>query len=94
MGKLIDASRSGIAFSYVEENDSAPAEIDDLGILISGIGAITENLPFQLVSDVPIPGPPTSTVVMRRCGGRFLPLTPEQESELEGFVAKCKKAIR
>ena len=91
VGKAIDVSRSGIAFSYMEDDDSAPTKIDELGILISKFGTITENLPFESVSDEPVPSPPMSTVVMRRCGGRFLSLTPEQAGELERFFLKHAK---
>jgi hypothetical protein len=91
VGKIIDVSRSGIAFSYVEDYESVPAKIDELGILVSYFGYITENLPFEIVSNEVIPCPPGSTVVMRRCGGRFLFLTPEQEGELERFIARHAK---
>lgn len=90
VGRVIDISRSGIAFSCLRDDDSIPVKIDDLGILLSNKGFTTENLPFQIVSDGTLLDSPVNDVVMmKRGGGRFLSLTPEQQSELERFIAKC-----
>ncbi len=91
IGKVIDVSRSGISFSYLEDFESAPTQIDELGILLSYYGHITENLPFEIVSNEVMPRPQGSTVVIRRCAGRFLSLTPEQEGALERFIARHTK---
>ena len=91
VGEVIDISRSGIAFSCMQDDDSIPVKIDDLGILLSKKGFITENLPFQIVSYDTVLDSTVNKVVMKRGGGRFLSLSPEQRHELERFIAKCRK---
>ena len=85
MGKIIDISRSGIAFSYFADNP-APGTINELGLLVSRSGSTLENLPFQNISDKGMPGHPASTLVMRRRSGRFLTLTPVKENDLKRFI--------
>ncbi len=85
MGKVVDISRSGIAFNYFTDNP-APDDISELGILVSRSGSALENLPFQIVSDEDMPGHPASILVMRRRSGRFLTLTPAKENELKRFI--------
>lgn len=92
VGRVIDISRSGISFSCMQDDDSIPVIIDDLGILLSNKGFITENLPFQIVSSDTMLDPSANDVVtIKRGGGRFLSLTPKQKSELERFIAKYGK---
>ena len=91
VGEVIDISRSGIAFRCMRDEDSIPVKIDDLGILLSNKGVITENFPFQIVSDETVLVSPASNVVMKRGGGRFLPLSPEQKHELDRFIARYGK---
>lgn len=91
VGEVIDISPSGIAFSCTQDDDSIPIEIDDLGIFLSKKDFMTENFPFQIVSDDTVHGSPVNNVVMKRGGGRFLSLTPEQKSALERFIAKSRK---
>lgn len=91
IGKVIDISRAGVSFSYMEDDHSEPIKIDDLGILISKKDFIAENLPLQIVSDKAVPDLPVGVVVRKRCSGRFLFLTPEQEGELERFINRHAK---
>ena len=91
VGKVIDISRSGMAFSCMQDDESRPLKIDDLGILLSNRGFITDNLPFQIVSDDIVLHSAVNNIVMKRGSGRFLSLSPEQMSELERFIAKCGK---
>jgi hypothetical protein len=91
VGKIIDISRSGIAFSCILDDESIPVKIDDLGILLSTKDFITENLPFEIISDDTVFVSPENSVVMKRGNGCFLTLTPEQEKELERFITKAKK---
>lgn len=91
VGEVMDISPSGIAFSSMQDDDSIPIKIDDLGILLSKKGVMTENFPFQIVSDDTVLGSPVNNVVMKRGSGRFLPLTPEQKSALERFIAKYRE---
>ena len=85
MGKVVDISRSGIAFNYFTDNP-VPDDISELGILVSRSGSALENLPFQIVSDEDMPDHPASILVMRRRSGRFLTLTPAKENELKRFI--------
>ena len=88
IGKVIDISPSGISFSYMADDDSEPIMIDELGILLSKKNSMAENLPLRVVSDEAVSGSPASAVVKKRCGGRFLSLTPEQEGELALFIKR------
>ena len=91
IGKVIDISRSGIAFSSILDDDSIPFKIDDLGILLSTKDYITENLPFEIISDDTVFVSPENNMVMMRSSGQFLDLAPEQERELERFITKSRK---
>jgi hypothetical protein len=85
MGNVVDISRSGIAFSYFADNP-VPDDINKLGLLASRSGSTLEDLPFQIISDEVMPRHPESMLVMKRSSGRFLSLTPVQQSELERFI--------
>lgn len=85
LGEIIDISRSGVAFRYMSgPNNFQPAT--SLNIFSSTHSLFLNQLPFETVSDFPMPGHPTSAIIMRRSSGKFT-LSSEQQEQLDSFIA-------
>lgn len=85
LGEIVDISRSGISFRYMDEKkDFGPAT--KLNIFSSVHDLFLSGFPFESVSDLELKGHPTSTISMRRHSGRFVSLTPQQQEQLDHFI--------
>ena len=61
-------------------------ETDVLDIILNDTGRRFNSLPFQSISDIEIPDPCYSPVILRRRGVQFVDLTSHQQSDLENFI--------
>ena len=87
IGKIIDISLSGLAFSYFSTN-GAPMECPGLDLLADE-GLCMENMPYTLVDDCIIPNEqPFSQITMRRHCIQFNGLTEEHKKQLQSFIDK------
>ncbi len=87
VGNLLDISRDGLAFQYIDVGDDVD-EISELSLWIDNeiylIGINTEK-----VSDCKtFFKSPTGSIPMRRCSVRFDTQSPNQQSLLESFINK------
>ena len=85
LGEIIDISRSGIAFRYMDGTDNFKAATG-LNIFSSTHSLFLTNFPFEMVSDIQIEGHPTSAIHMRRHSGKFTALSEEQKGQLDDFI--------
>jgi c-di-GMP-binding flagellar brake protein YcgR len=85
LGEVIDISREGIAFRYMDgPNDLCPST--KLNIFSSTHSLFLSDYNFKNVSDIQIEGHPSSAIHMRRYGGKFIDLTPQQQEQLDDFI--------
>ncbi len=87
LGEIIDISLSGLSFRCIE-GDNGFAKKTALGIFSSTHKIFLRDLPFQTLSDIGIPGHPTSTIAMRRQSGRFVALAAEQQEHLAHLIER------
>ena len=92
LGKLIDISRSGLSFQYMEEANNFGAGTE-LHIFSSAHSLFLESFSFEIVSDSPMPKHPASTLYMRRRGGRFSLLAAGQQAQLDEFISLHSEGI-
>lgn len=85
LGEIIDISRSGIAFRYMQGQNSYHP-IKGLNIFSSTHSLFLSNFSFETVSDIEIEGHPKSTLPMRRHGGQFTSLSHRQQEQLDNFI--------
>ncbi len=86
LGQIIDISRGGLAFRYIDIGDR-PKRSFELDITIDSIGFRLESISFNTVYDFKaVKEFPFSSTRMRRCGGQFSRLTDQQMSDLEYFI--------
>jgi len=85
LGEIIDISRSGIAFRYMDGTNSIPPATK-LNIFSSTHSLFLSNFTFEGISDIQIEGHPTSAIFMRRLGGKFVSLTEKQQAQLDNFI--------
>lgn len=85
MGRIFDISRSGISFCYVMDFP-VPDYFYELGILVPNGGPFLNDLPFNTVYDEVVTDDTFAAMAVRRRGGSFNSLKPEQEIKLERFM--------
>ena len=86
-GFIVDISRGGISFEYIPVDDTI-VDNNVLDIILDDTGRRFNSLPFQSISDIEIPDPCYSPVIMRRRGVQFVNLTTQQQFDLENFIHK------
>lgn len=85
LGEILDISRSGIAFRYMDgPNNFKPTT--ELSVFSSTHSLFLSNFPFETVSDIEIEGHFTSAILMRRHSGKFTSLTQPQQEALDNFI--------
>ena len=91
VGVIMDISRAGLAFRYIDFNHGDGEPLKDS----TEVSIVHDSADFSL-HDVPctiireqhrLPGFYISTLRMNKCCLRFGTLTPNQESQLEYFIA-------
>lgn len=85
LGEILDISRSGIAFRYMDGANSFKPTTG-LNIFSSTHSLFLSSFPFEAVSDIQIEGHPTSAIHMRRHSGKFISLTDNQQEQLDDFI--------
>jgi len=92
MGQIIDVSRGGLAFRYIDIGDR-PRETCVLDILREDNSFRLENVGFKIVSDLDASKDfPFSTIPMRRCGGHLTGLSDRQIHDLEHLIESFTEA--
>jgi hypothetical protein len=86
MGQILDISRGGLAFRYIDIGDR-PKETCVLDILRDDNVFRVENVSFKIISDLDASKDfPFSTIPMRRCGGKFTGLNDKQVDDLAYLI--------
>ena len=85
LGEIIDISRSGMSFRCIDGQKGFKS-MSELGIFSSSHSFFLKNIKFETLTDVRLPGHPTSTIIMRRHSGRFLSLTDWQRKEIDKLI--------
>jgi len=83
VGEIIDISRGGLAFRYVDRGDWKDMPPSDLGILFGNGELCLEDVPLKVISDCAIND---GINITRRCGVQFKELTEKQLEQLEYFI--------
>ena len=84
VGQIIDISKKGIAFSYVDIGER-PDRSFILDMVLEDNALNVENVAFVTKSDFEN-RLPFSSIPMRRRGGQFLNLSQNQSSQIEHFI--------
>jgi hypothetical protein len=86
MGQILDISRGGLSFRYIDIGDR-PRKTCVLDILRDDNAFRLENVGFKVISDLDASKDfPFSTIPMRRCGGEFTGLSNGQIYDLEYVI--------
>ncbi|MFP3982415.1 MAG: PilZ domain-containing protein [Desulfurivibrionaceae bacterium] len=89
IGKILDISRSGLAFTYLSTNETLTKPVCRIDLLAEDEGVLVENLPFSSVSDCVVPNKqPFQQITMRRHSIKFGNLDEDQVNALELFIKK------
>lgn len=89
VGQVIDIGRGGVGFVYVE-HPLPPKGKCMVDLFTSPREFFLPDLPSHVVSNSIIPPKPFTTVMTRRCGIAFRPLTQEQAEALAQFLKKLR----
>jgi hypothetical protein len=93
VGKVIDISIKGLAFSYIIE-DSPMEKIFQVDIFQSENGFYLSNIPCRVIYDIPNTNSGYDLFIQpRRCGLCFGNLSKKQEEELLFFLRRYTKDI-
>jgi hypothetical protein len=86
VGQIVDISKGGLAFRYIDIGDR-PRGSFQLDILLEKSGFLLEKVPAKTISDSEMPEEsPYSSTTTRRQGVQFGELTNNQKSQLEYFI--------
>ncbi|WP_080808975.1 PilZ domain-containing protein [Desulfamplus magnetovallimortis] len=86
LGQIINISRGGLAFQYIE-TQIEDFEKEESQIFLSSKGFYVRGLGFQQVSDRVIPSEnPYSTLTMRQCAIKFENLTMDQMVNIDNYI--------
>jgi hypothetical protein len=86
VGRILNISKSGLAFSYISEDEQIN-DYNRMNIFLSGNRFYLKELPFNVISDFYIgTETPFSKVLMKQCTVQFRRLTSRQISQLEYFI--------
>lgn len=85
LGRIIDISMGGLAFSHVGRA-SPPSALFELDMFLVDSDFYLDKMPYEIISDTKIRDSGFDSIAMRRCGVQFGNLTPSQISQLEQFI--------
>ncbi len=86
LGTMIDISKSGLSFQYIDTKDSEQT-YSELDIFVSGHGIKIGDLPFTVISSVAYEKTiPFCSIMMRRLGVKFGPLPDTKISQIHSFI--------
>ena len=93
MGRVIDISKGGLSFSYLETKQH-PRQSLGLEILLADCGFYLEKVPFKVVSDIRMPHEiPKDSILNWRCSVKFGSLNQAQADQLAYFLHNHTTAI-
>jgi len=91
VGVILDISRAGLAFRYIDFNQDdgeLPKCSTEVSIVHDSADFSLLDLPCTIIREqYQLPGFYISSLQMNKCCLLFGPLTPNQESQLEYFIA-------
>ena len=94
LGSITDISRVGLAFRYIDfgcEDEDDCLEAPEVSI-VNDAGFALHNVPCRIImDDFSQPEYSFSTLRMNTCRLQFVNLTPEQQTQLEYFIANFSK---
>ena len=86
IGQIIDISRRGLAFRYIDGEEPSN-ESSELDILIADNTFHVDKVPFETISDFEIGNEfPFSSMTLKRRGVQFGEMTHSQISQLDYFM--------
>lgn len=80
-GLIADISPAGLAFHYIDRK-RWPEEADKLTICFDANDFVMSGIPYSVASDQLVKQQKAPTLVVKRMGLSFGPLSPEQEEQL------------
>ncbi len=91
IGKILDISKSGLAFTYLSTNGGLSKPTYGIDLLAEDEGIFVENIPFSSVSDNIVPhNQPFRQITMRRHSVKFENLSEHHLKSLEAFIEKYR----
>jgi hypothetical protein len=89
LGKISDISRGGLVFSYItyENEDYVAARKSSEVSIIHDPGFSLFHLPCKVIKDEYYPPDHHGLLKMNKCRIQFYQLTPDQEAQLNYFIA-------
>jgi hypothetical protein len=86
LGAMIDISKSGLSFQFIDTIDSEQTYLE-LDIFVSGHGIKIGDLPFTVISSVAYKKTiPFYSIMMRRLGVKFGHLTDTKITQIYSFI--------
>jgi hypothetical protein len=86
LGRIVDISTDGLAFTYVGDEQSLNVS-SQLEIMPGDCSSRLREMPFEIISDSQTaPKADFTCLEMRRCSMQFGKLTPTQKRQLDGFI--------
>jgi c-di-GMP-binding flagellar brake protein YcgR len=86
LGQILDISMGGLAFRYVERQQP-PTTDQGIGIIFDEEDLCFDHIPVQTITDAVIFDRQGKKIPsIRRCGVRFLDLSPTQRTLLQNFI--------
>jgi len=87
LGQILNISRGGLAFQYIETSRSNTYNIEEKNVFLSSKGYYVRSIPFKIVTDRPIPNDtPCSTIMMRQCSIEFGEMSFDQKINLDNYI--------
>jgi hypothetical protein len=86
MGRIIDAGRDGLSFSYIEDGNTLP-HISEMDILLAEKDFHLSRLPFEPIEDTTMSQPKVfSNHSMKRMSVQFGKLSPHQMRQIDHML--------
>ncbi len=87
LGNLLDINHKGLSFQYPIACNLCFDSFTELDVFVSGDGVYIQNMPIEIISDVPIAVQDHYySTTMRRFGVQFGELTANHKTLLESFI--------
>ncbi len=86
LGNIIDISKGGLSFHFIDTN-KVFSHFSELDIYISGSGLMVSQLPFEITSEITLSKDiPFYSVITRRFGVKFGAISEKAKSQLDHFL--------
>ncbi len=85
-GQLVDISKGGLSFRYIERR-GWPKEMFEQGVIFGDDDFSMDNIPIKTINDYVVAnGLSSYSTTIRRCGIEFGELSSKQQIDLEYFI--------